>query len=317
MSMACSRCSGSAGAVVAPDVSGYAHSRRRQRSAAIVGGLLATPVLVAFADYVAHADLGPHAGNCSQTPTFRRRLAPTRAPVRLRADLGVRARVSPSGAELGGYLSASLLFFGLLGLISPGRRGLRLVLFAWIVLVVARMYGEPPLLGHVLGVLPGMSRVAFFRYGAPALEMAVIVLAALGLDGLLANRIPRRRVLGVTAGALVDRRSSGDRSGAAGAPVHRSVPSLLLKGVGSLGGCRHRRGCARRDPAQLPRTPVAGNGDLVPRCARHVRAAPAIRTTEHRHRYGPSSLPPAQPRSLALLHARTPRTELRQLLRDS
>ena len=44
---------------------------------------------------------------------------------------------------------------------------------------------------------------AFFRYGAPALEMAVIVLAALGLDGLLANSIARRRVLGVTAAALV------------------------------------------------------------------------------------------------------------------
>ena len=91
----------------------------------------------------------------------------------------------------------------MLGLISPGRRGLRLVLFAWIVLVLARMYGEPPLLAHGLGVLPGMSRVAFMRYAAPALEMAVVVLAALGLDGLLANRIARRRVLGVAGGALV------------------------------------------------------------------------------------------------------------------
>jgi hypothetical protein len=77
------------------------------------------------------------------------------------------------------------------------------VLLAWTVLVVAKMYGEPPLLGHVLGVVPGASSVEFYRYAAPALEMAVVVLAALGLDGLLANRIARRRVLGVAGGALV------------------------------------------------------------------------------------------------------------------
>jgi hypothetical protein len=56
------------------------------------------------------------------------------------------------------------------------------------------MYGEPPLLGHVLGVLPGMSRVAFFRYGYASLELSVVVLAALGINDLARVPEPRRRL---------------------------------------------------------------------------------------------------------------------------
>ena len=169
----------------------------------IVGALLAAPVLVAFADYSAYADLGIHASNISASITLAHAALPQLLLPYVYGPVWGYGPAYPIWASLGGYLSASLLFFGLLGLISSGRRGLRFVLLAWIVLAVARMYGEPPLLGHVLGVLPGMSRVGFYRYGAPSLEMAVIVLAALGLDGLVANTIARRRVIGVTVGALL------------------------------------------------------------------------------------------------------------------
>ena len=174
---------------------------------AIVGLLLATPLLVAFGNYTAHGDLGSHTGGFFGTIRIPH---PGLAQVVLPYVFGpINAFVDPKAVTgqiwgtVGGYLSASLLLFGLLGLISRGRRGLRVVLFGWIVLAVARMYGEPPLLDHVLGALPGMSNVAFFRYATPSLELAVIVLAALGLDGLLANTIPRRRALGVTAFALL------------------------------------------------------------------------------------------------------------------
>jgi hypothetical protein len=173
----------------------------------IVGLLLAAPLLVAFADYATHGVLGGHTGGL-----FGRVHIPYAGLAQL-----VLPYVYGSGyrffdpanviggiwGSVGGYLSATLLFFGLLGLISPGRRGLRFVLLAWIVLAVARMYGEPPLLGHVLGVLPGMSNVAFFRYATPSLELAVVVLGAIGLDGLMVKSIPRRRVFAVTVGALL------------------------------------------------------------------------------------------------------------------
>src|SRR5207249_1344655 len=57
--------------------------------------------------------------------------------------------------HVGGFLSTSLLLFAVLGLLSKGRRGLRLILLGWIMLALARIYGEPRLLSDAVGVLPG------------------------------------------------------------------------------------------------------------------------------------------------------------------
>jgi hypothetical protein len=170
---------------------------------AIVAALLAAPLLVAFVDYLshsynAHAAIGsvhlPHAA-------LPQLLLPyVYGPIFGFADS--TGTLSAIWGSVGGYLSTSLLLFGLLGLVSPGRRGLRVILFSWIVLVVARTYGEPPAVGGVLGILPGMSRVAFFRYADPALELAVVVLAALGMNALASKAEPRGRLLAVTLVSL-------------------------------------------------------------------------------------------------------------------
>jgi hypothetical protein len=59
----------------------------------------------------------------------------------------------------------------------------------------------------VLGVFPGMSRVAFYRYAFPALEMAVVILAALGLDSVARSLNRQRRVqvlwIGLASFAIV------------------------------------------------------------------------------------------------------------------
>ena len=145
--------------------------------------------------------------------------------------------------NVGGYLSTSLLLFGLLGLVSPGRRGLRVILLSWIMLALARIYGEPPGLGVVLGVLPGMSHVEFYRYADPALELAVIVLAALGMDSLTAQSAPGGRLLAVTlvSFAVVAAATIG-----AVPLAHRLAsrrPSRLLERICYLGcrGCRRGR----------------------------------------------------------------------------
>jgi hypothetical protein len=66
----------------------------------------------------------------------------------------------------------------------------------------------------VLGVLPGMSRVAFFRYATASLELPVIVLAALGIDELGRRAGWRRALLlaAVAAGALVAAAALGAQS---------------------------------------------------------------------------------------------------------
>ena len=104
----------------------------------IVGALLATPVLVAFADYAAHAELGLHAGNSFANAHLPAADLPQLVLPYVYGPIWGFGPAYPIWGQLGGYLSASLLFFGLLGLIYPGRRGLRPLLFAWIVLVVAK-----------------------------------------------------------------------------------------------------------------------------------------------------------------------------------
>jgi hypothetical protein len=104
--------------------------------------------------------------------------------------------------SVGGFLSVSLILFALVGLSTGRHRGLRLTLLAWLVLALSRMYGEPPGLGALLGFLPGMSRVAFYRYGFPSVELAVVVLAGLGLDRLGRMRLPSRSIAWTTTAAL-------------------------------------------------------------------------------------------------------------------
>ena len=105
--------------------------------------------------------------------------------------------------SVGGFLSASLVLLALVGLAAGRHRGLKVALSAWVVLALARMLGTPGL-GALLGLLPGMSRVALYRYGFPSVELAVIVLAALGLDRLEgACGCPRGRIAAAAAAALV------------------------------------------------------------------------------------------------------------------
>ncbi len=164
----------------------------------VCAGLLAAPLLVAFGDYL-HVGVNGHVaiGN-SHRPgaALPMLLLPyIYGPIFAYSDpAGTSAVVWDS---VGGYLSTSLLFFGIVGLVSSRRRGLRLVLLTWIILALARIYGVPGL-GAVLGVFPSMSQVAFYRYADPALELAVVIFAALGMDALSARTAPRRLLVAVT-----------------------------------------------------------------------------------------------------------------------
>jgi hypothetical protein len=179
--------------------------------------LLAAPMLVAILDTFTHSDLGAHGG----TLFSGAHLGPDAIPQLLLPYVygpiftftGSRGQLIAEWGTVGGFLSVSLLLFALMGLGDRTRRGLKLMLLAWGVLVFARMFGEPPLLGHVLGLLPGMSRVAFFRYADAALELSAVILAAAGLDDAL-RRPDRRRLLagGAVALALVVLAAVGARS---------------------------------------------------------------------------------------------------------
>ncbi|HEX4521279.1 MAG TPA: YfhO family protein [Gaiellaceae bacterium] len=170
----------------------------------VVGTLLAAPILVASADYVSNASLGGQgeAGAIHLPGAAAAQLALPYVYGPLFAFSDPKLVVFGVWSSVGGFLSVSLILFALVGLATGKHRGLRLALAAWLVLALSRMFGEPPGLGHVLGVVPGMSWVAFYRYGFPSLEFAVIVLAALGLDRIGSARLSWRTVSWTAGTAL-------------------------------------------------------------------------------------------------------------------
>lgn len=169
------------------------------------GVLLSAPLLVAALDYISHADLGPHATSIYGSTHLAAQGLPqlllpyVYGPIFAFTD--PHLTLSETWGSVGGYLTTTLVVLALVGLLSPGRGGLRALLALWIALALSRVYGLP-VLGHVLGLLPEMSRVVFFRYANSSIELAVSVLAALGIEDLVRHPKRRRRLLAATIGAL-------------------------------------------------------------------------------------------------------------------
>lgn len=172
---------------------------------AVVTLLLIAPLLIPFIDYLHHAFTHGHAISDANTRIPHQGLPQLLLPYVYGPIFGYS---DPSGTlgviwfRVGGYLSTSLVLFGLLGVFARGRLALRALLLAWVLVGLSHTYGEPPLIGHVLDVVPGMSKVDFYRYGASSIELAVIILAALGVDDLISKRVSLRRLIITTVVAL-------------------------------------------------------------------------------------------------------------------
>ena len=191
---------------------------------ALAGLLLAAPMLVAMGGYLSHADLGVHSGGTLGSRHLGLAALPQLLLPYVYGQLNSDPHVG-TWLAVGGYLSTALLLLAVLGAIAPGRRGLTLFLLAWVTLVFARMYGVPGL-GRVLGVLPAMSQIQFYRYATAALELPVILLAALGIDWLARAPADLRRL---AAGVLA---------------VGAAFAAAALHGhavVAGLGSARHHR----------------------------------------------------------------------------
>ena len=179
--------------------------------------LLVAPLVVAWLAFAPHADLAKHAGGYyASVHQVSQGLPQLLLPYIYGPIFGFtdpKFTLLNEWGRAGGFLSTSLLLFALLGVLASGRRGLRAVLALWIALALARIYGMP-VVREVFGVLPGMSQVAFYRYAFPSVELAVVVLGALGMDTLTSAPAGRRRLLpaALVAVALVASAGIGARS---------------------------------------------------------------------------------------------------------
>ena len=176
----------------------------------LVGVALAAPLIVAFVTYLPSANLGGHGNILAHAGIRSTGLSQLILPYSLGPIFGFRAAgggidvISGLWGSVGGYLSATLIAAALVGLVGRDNRMLRVGLGVWALLCLLRTYDFQPVV-HLMAAVPAINATAFYRYADPSWELAVVILAVLGLDDI-ACRVTRRGVLvgsAVLTGAMV------------------------------------------------------------------------------------------------------------------
>ena len=176
----------------------------------LVGVALAAPLIVAFVTYLPSASLGGHGHVLAHAGLRATGLSQVILPYSLGPIFGFQAAgggidvISGLWGSVGGYLSATLIAAALVGLVGRDNRMLRVGLGVWALLCLLRTYDFQPVV-HLMAAVPAINATAFFRYANPSWELAVVILAVLGLDDI-ACRVTRRGVLvgsAVLTGAMV------------------------------------------------------------------------------------------------------------------
>ncbi len=166
----------------------------------LAGVLLSAPALVAFVDYLPHANVGDHAGAVGNVFLPIQSLAQTILPYGFGPISGFKTGASAPlltvmWSNTGGYLDASLALCAFLGLLGARRRSLRIALGLWVLIAMSKTFGVS-FVSHLLNHLPGFQSIAFYRYSQTSWEFAVIVLAAFGIDDLARKRVHPAVVIG-------------------------------------------------------------------------------------------------------------------------
>jgi len=177
---------------------------RRAIAGWVVGMLIASPLLIAFVDYVRLSDsFGIH--NLGEKSLPWAAFSTTLMPY-VYGSLGTSLHSMPLSRiwdNIGGYTSVLVILMTVVGVTAKSaHRGLKLLLLAWILLAWAKMFGVHPVMS-LMNHLPLMRQANFFRYAPPSWSLALIILAAFGLDDFTNNTPRRRGAFGVTIGLLV------------------------------------------------------------------------------------------------------------------
>jgi hypothetical protein len=222
------------------------------------GLFLAAPVLAAFTGYLPYANVGIHTGNYGTLPSFGLHsfvLPYLYGPIFGFLDFATDDRLLVWWSNIGGYLAGTILVLAVAALFSRRARALKVFLVVWIVLAMSRIYGFGRL-GEVLGYVPAVPMIAFYRYGTLIVEFAALILAAMAFDHIVERSASRRVVALVAAfcGGLVvfSALSAGpDLASIVAAPHHRiwiaasvgwALLSILVVGVACWLPGRRQRG---------------------------------------------------------------------------
>jgi hypothetical protein len=169
---------------------------RKLAVAGAIGLLLSAPATMPFLLALPDSAIGGHAG-IGDLPTERSVWALLLVPY-VQGPLGQTAPWYLAG----GYLGLPVVWLAMLALTrSDGRRGLRWVLAAWVLLAIGKSLQWPGI-GPAFDMIPFVRQAAFYLYAIPSYQTACLLLACLGLQDWVEHG-PPALIARVGATALV------------------------------------------------------------------------------------------------------------------
>lgn len=178
----------------------------RVAAGGVLAGLLAAPILVAFLTYLPHADVAGHNGAYGRAFISSAFELPSLVtpyvfgPIFGWVSYDHSGLIGGSWSNVGGYLGLAVVFLACVALLGRPHRPLRIALAVWVVVGVARTDGWHPAM-DLINAIPAMSNTAFYRYGNPSWSLAMVVLAAFGMQDLARKRQPAKTALAVVVAA--------------------------------------------------------------------------------------------------------------------
>ena len=212
----------------------------------ITGLALAAPILVAFASYFPYADVGMHAGSAADHHLAAIGLPALLFPYMYGPIFGLIA-YDKTGmllgwwGSVGGYVTLATCFLAIIGFTAKKWRPLTLLLAGFIVVSLGKTYGLP-VISQLVNLVPGISSAAFYRYIFPTVELSLIILAAIGFDGLAlmpakvrTKRLLIAAVIGVLCLIPVFLIALHQGHNLADAPrIHRWMAASVIWGIGCV-----------------------------------------------------------------------------------
>ena len=164
---------------------------RRIGLAGVVGGVLALPVLVPFYDYLKVAYVGPHSGGAESLIHLPIHATSMFIDPYIYGGIFSNPNTYSDWGGIGGYFGVSVIALAILGLFGAQHRSLRIFLGVWAFLGTLSMFNLV-YIHQILNVIPEVKNAALSRYLMPSCELAVIVLAVLGLWDFATNARAKR-----------------------------------------------------------------------------------------------------------------------------
>jgi hypothetical protein len=173
------------------DRSVRAIAARRVGLAAVVGGVLALPVLVPFDDYIKTAYIGHHTGGNELNAHLQIHGIGMLVDPYIYGGIFANPKAYNIWGGIGGYFGASVVALSFLGIFGASHRAVRIFLGCWGLLGTFAIFNL--LWVHrVLNLVPEVNNSSLSRYIMPTCEFAVIALATFGLWDLATNQRAKR-----------------------------------------------------------------------------------------------------------------------------